>query len=238
MTTQSEKTVREIALENPASIRIFESLGIDYCCGGKQCLSEACASAQVPVERVLGLLATPQPAPEDDAAWNDAPLSQLTQHIVERHHEFVRRETPRIDSLLAKVISRHGPAHPELPRIKDVFAALAQELLAHMFKEEQVLFPEIEQLDAALREHRRLPRSPFGSIKRPIALMTADHENAGDLLRQLSDLTGGYQLPPGACPTYSGLYHALQDFERDLHLHIHLENNILFPRAIELEQRP
>ena len=235
MPTQSEQTVRDIALENPGSLRIFESLGIDYCCGAKRSLSEACDRARVPVDQVLGLLATSDAPAENEPAWNDAPLIRLTRHIVDRHHEFIRKETPRIDSLLSKVIGRHGPAHPELAHVKDVFAALAQELSAHLFKEENILFPYIEQLEAAAAEQRRAPRAPFGSVKRPIAMMTAEHDNAGEFLRQLRELTGGYQLPQGACLTYAALYQALEGFERDLHLHIHLENNILFPRAMALE---
>jgi regulator of cell morphogenesis and NO signaling len=236
MTASPERTVRDIALENPASLRVFESIGIDYCCGGKKSLAAACEQIQVPVDRVLSLLASSGEPAGDAGAWNHAPLSQLTRHIVDRHHGYVRQETPRIDSLLSKVISRHGTTQPHLSRLRDVFAALAQELTAHMFKEEQVLFPYIEQMEAAAQQKRRIPRAGFGSVKRPVAMMTAEHDLAGQFLAQLRELTNGYELPAGACLTFSGMYQALAEFERDLHLHIHLENNILFPRAIEMEQ--
>ncbi len=233
----AEQTVREIALDNPASVRVFESLGIDYCCGGKHSLRDACLRANVPEESVLKLLANLEKTRHEEAGeWTEAPFAELTAHIVNRHHDFVRKESPRLAALLEKVATRHGKAHPELAAIKDLFAAMAQELSIHMLKEEQVLFPYLNSMDTAVRNGKPAPPAFFGSVRNPIAHMLADHEDAGASLAQMSSLTGRYQLPPDACPSYTALYHGLEEFERDLHQHVHLENNILFPRALEMEK--
>ncbi len=238
MTPNANQTVREIAVENPATVRVFESFGIDYCCGGRQSLKDACVAASVPFEEVLQrLTAAPQAAgPEDLEHWRDATLDAITGHIVERHHSFVRRETPRLQGLFEKVRNRHDESHPELQAIERMFGAMTEELQAHMLKEEQILFPHMQRLEASVRESRPAPRPPFGTVANPIAMMMAEHDNAGELLKQMRSASHGYALPDGACPTYEALYRGLEEFEQDLHLHVHLENNILFPRAVELER--
>ena len=226
MTPLATQTVREIALANPASVRVFESLGIDYCCGGKLSLSDACHQANVSEESVLAALANPGfAAPDDTSPWIHASTEALTKHIVDRHHQYVRRETPRLLALLEKVISRHGATHPEVISIRDLFVALSQELATHMLKEEQVLFPRLNELEV-----------PADVLRQPIANMLADHDDAGALLARISALSGGYQPPTGACPTYVALYSGLAEFQSDLHQHVHLENNILFPRATGREK--
>jgi regulator of cell morphogenesis and NO signaling len=231
-------TVREIAINNPAAVRIFESLGIDYCCGGKRPLSEACERANVPLSEALRLLAelVPVPASPQEKAWSDATFRDLIDHIVTRHHGYVRQEGPRLETLLDKVVSRHGAAHPELLSLRQLFFALDQELVTHMFKEEHILFPFLQRMETAAREGAALPAACFDSVGTPIAKMLADHDDAGELLAKMRALSSNYQAPAGACPSYLGLYHGLQEFERDLHLHVHLENNILFPRALEMDQ--
>lgn len=238
MQTVTEKTVREIAIENPASVRVFESLGIDYCCGGNRSLSEACAQADVAIGCVLEQLAQAarDSQPSQSEEWRERPVRDLITHIVEKHHSFVRRETPRIDSLLAKVAAKHGPAHPEILQIEPLFTAIGQELATHMLKEEHVLFPYIEQMEQAARNGGARPSACFGSVQRPIANMVAEHDDAGALLARIRQLSSGYTAPSGACPTFVALYRGLEEFERDLHHHVHLENNILFPRAVEVEQ--
>lgn len=238
MQTATEKTVRDLALENPASIRVFESLGIDYCCGGKRSLSEACSRANLDLNRVVDLLekAARDSHVQESEGWNERPLSDLIAHIIDKHHTFVRQETPRIESLLTKVVAKHGPAHPELLQIEQLFTAIGQELSTHMLKEEQVLFPHIARMEQAALRGVPLPPAFFGSVRRPVANMLAEHDDAGALLSQIRELSGGFVPPAGACPTFLGLYRGLEEFERDLHHHVHLENNILFPRAIEMEQ--
>jgi len=238
MPTITEKTVREIALENPSSIRVFESLGIDYCCGGKRPLSDACSHAKVDFDRVLELLEAAKldvQAP-DTEGWKARPLAELIAHIVAKHHGYVRQETPRIQGLLTKVLGKHGPTHPEIVQIDELFSAISQELSTHMLKEEQVLFPYVERMEAALLAGQSVPAPFFGTVQRPIANMVAEHDDAGALLARIRALSNGYSAPQGACPTFVGLYQGLEEFERDLHHHVHLENNILFPRAIEMEQ--
>jgi regulator of cell morphogenesis and NO signaling len=237
MQTITEKTVREIALENPSSIRVFESLGIDYCCGGKRPLSDACSHAKVDFDRVIELLETAKLESQTPAGeWKDKPLGELTAYIAAKHHGYVRQETPRIHGLLTKVAAKHGPTHPEISMIDELFTALGQELSTHMLKEEQVLFPHIERMEQAVLAGSPAPAAFFGTVKRPIANMVAEHDDAGALLSQIRVLSNGYTAPAGACPTFLALYRGLEEFERDLHHHVHLENNILFPRSIEMEQ--
>ncbi len=238
MILNPNQTVREIAMENPAAVRVFESFGIDYCCGGRKSLQEACAAGGVPVERVLQSLSREAQTSRPQAAenWQDAPLSELTAHIVEKHHAFVKRETPRLQALLEKVRAAHGASRPELARIAESFHAMAYELRTHMFKEEQILFPYVQRLEAAAHEKGRRLRAPFGTVANPISAMMAEHDSAGEHLKRIRAASRNFTLPDDACPTYAALYAGLEEFERDLHLHVHLENNILFPRAVELER--
>lgn len=238
MQTITDKTVREIALENPASIRVFESLGIDYCCGGKRPLSEACSHAKVDIDHVVSLLERAKAgaiAPVVGEPDTQA-LSALTAQIVSKHHEYVRRESPRVQGLLIKVSGRHGAAHPEIAKIDELFTAISQELSTHMMKEEQILFPYIVRMEQAVLSGEAIPSAFFGTVQRPIANMVAEHEDAGALLAEIRELSNGFTVPAGACPTFVALYRGLEEFERDLHQHVHLENNVLFPRAIELER--
>ena len=238
MNNNADQAVREIVIGNAGSARVFESLGIDYCCGGQRTLRDACTRAGASLDGVLNLLARADQEPETPAtdSWAEAPLGGLIAHIVKKHHAFVRRETPRLEALLAKVVNKHGPAHRELSQIQDLFAATAQELATHMVKEEQILFPYIEKMEAAGGQREAFPPACFGSVEWPIARMIADHEDAGELLSRMRELSVGYAPPEGACASYQALYSGLDEFERDLHQHTHLENNILFPRAIELER--
>jgi regulator of cell morphogenesis and NO signaling len=238
MTPTIDQTVREIAVNNPATVRVFESLGIDYCCGGKRPLREACDRANVPVAQVLGLLADlkPESISSEQIRWADASLLELTEHIVARHHSYIRQEAPRLEMLLDKVVSRHGDAHKELFSIRDLYSAMSQELFAHLLKEEQVLFPFLQKIETAADAGTPLPSACFESIGVPIARMLADHDDAGELTARIRALSGNYEAPDGACPSYRGLYYGLKEFERDLHRHVHLENNILFPRALEMER--
>jgi len=234
MSVALETTVRDIALENPHAVRVFESFGIDYCCGGGHSLEEACRQANVDAEALREALR--RPADADDEAgrnWAAASLEELTDHIVSRHHTFVRRETARLTELLGKVKAKHMANHPELKPIDESFQALASELKLHMRKEEQVLFPMIGQLEEASREEDA-DTAAFAGIAFPIERMISEHEDAGEVLRSIRSQTGGFQAPADACPSFRALYQGLEEFERDLHRHIHLENNILFPRAARL----
>lgn len=230
MTINATKTIREIAVENPAATRVFERFGLDYCCGGHKPLAEACADAKLSMDDVVRSLEQATPAPATSRDWKAVSLTDLTNHIVDTHHAYVKSESPRIAALLAKVVRVHGENHPELLKVQESFLSLANELESHMMKEEQMLFPYIIQLDGGYAGQSR-----FGTVRNPIHMMMMEHDNAGTLLRQIREASADFAAPPDACVSYQTLYRALPEFEADLHQHIHLENNILFPRTIALE---
>lgn len=234
--TVTTQTVRDIALENPASVRVFEKYGIDYCCGGRMPLTEACANRNLNLDEVLASLEGATGLPPSQAPdWSRVTLARLAAHIVETHHAYVRRELPRLDELAAKVVRRHGDTRQELPEIQRMVSELGEELTAHLGKEEIVLFPYIAKLERYSSGEGPQPRNCFGSVAHPISMMTQEHDLAGSLMAEIRKLSGDYAPPAGACPTYRAFYAGLLEFEQDLHQHIHLENNILFPRAIALE---
>ncbi|HVO59590.1 MAG TPA: iron-sulfur cluster repair di-iron protein [Terriglobales bacterium] len=239
MSVVMTKTVRELTAENPGAARIFEKLGIDYCCGGNQLLQQACERAKLPIEQVLDSLEmAEQTARPADAVrdWNAEPLSELITHIKNTHHRFTREEVVRVSALLDKVCKVHGNNHPELWQIRTAFARLSQELTTHMMKEEMVLFPFITRLEEAVVENAPVLPAPFGTVQNPIAMMEHEHDSAGNALGAIRKASSDYSLPDDACFSYRSLYVALAAFESDLHQHIHLENNILFPRAIAMEK--
>jgi len=238
MTVAIEKTVRELALENASATRVFEKLGIDYCCGGNRSLREACQSANLKLDEVLDSLekaARETPATRRDEHWEAGPLASLIEHIQSTHHKYTREEIARLGPLFAKVCSAHGKNHPELLRVQEIFHGLAQELTAHMMKEEMILFPYITRMEAAIRANGSIPRAPFGSVQHPVSMMEHEHDSAGNALRAMNEATKGYSAAVDACVSYQTLYKALATFEADLQQHIHLENNILFPRAVAIE---
>jgi regulator of cell morphogenesis and NO signaling len=238
MTLTAEKTVRELAVENPAATRVFERLHIDYCCGGNRTLADACRAAGAPLDRVLTALdeaaAAPEPAVNRD--WQTEPLADLVAHIRDTHHVYTREAFARIPLLLDKVCSVHGGNHPELHGIRTTFAALVQELTTHMMKEEMVLFPYIVRMEEAVLADEPVLPPPFGTVRNPVAMMMREHDAAGDELREIREASNGYTAPPDGCITYQTVYRAMAEFEADLHQHIHLENNILFPRALNMER--
>lgn len=230
------KTVREIALDQPSSIRVFEKLGIDYCCGGRRPLAEACSASQLEMDAVLAALeaaeATPVPCNED---WTRQTFESLIAHIVSAHHAYVLRELPRLAALAQKVVARHGARLPELPLIETLLAELDGELRQHLAKEEQVLFPYLVELERAITNGVAKPHGCFGTVASPIAMMMREHDAAGEIVAEIRRLSHGFAPPADSCPTFRAFYDGLKEFELDLHQHIHLENNILFPRALELE---
>lgn len=228
------RSVRDFVLDKPASARVFETFGIDYCCGGAQTLAEACKAANHSIEEVTAALETCDVAsPEKD--WRSASLTELAQHIVDTHHAFTQAEITRLTGLIAKVVAVHGQNHPELSRVQMTFAGLAEELREHMRKEEDLLFPYIVQMEEAARIKRQPPEPMFGTVQNPVAVMIMEHEASGQALEKIRETTKNYAVPSDGCASYQALYQALPAFAADLHQHIHLENNILFPRAIELE---
>jgi regulator of cell morphogenesis and NO signaling len=234
------KTVRELAIEIPNATRIFEKMKIDYCCGGNKSLQEACESAGVKIADLELLF---EQAAESAAPLNglldfqNLSLTELIGHILARHHVYTKEEMSRLQPLIAKVIGAHGENHVELGQIGDVFQQLCADLTPHMAKEENVLFPYLEELEASFLQNSPAPFAPFGTVKNPVRMMMMEHDTVGDLLHELRALSADYAAPADGCISYQTLYQALEVFEKDLHQHIHLENNILFPRAVEMEDK-
>jgi regulator of cell morphogenesis and NO signaling len=233
-----EKTVRDLALEMPQATRVLEKLKIDYCCGGDKPLGEACATAGVEVanlERMLEEAGQAEVQGNGSLDFQQATLSELIGHILDKHHVYTKSEMARLEPLVDKVIGAHGENHPELRQIGEVFQTLCSDLKPHMFKEEEILFPYILEMERASQQNRPAPFAPFGTVNNPVRMMMMEHETVGEILRELRAFSSNYTVPADGCISYQTLYQALEAFEQDLHLHIHLENNILFPRAIELE---
>ena len=233
-----DKKVRDLALEMPQATRVLEKLKIDYCCGGDQPLGEACATAGIEVanlERMLEEAGQAEVQGNGALDFQQATLSELIGHILDKHHVYTKSEMTRLEPLIDKVIGAHGENHPELRQIGEVFQRLCADLKPHMFKEEQILFPYILEMERSSLQNRPAPFAPFGTVNNPVRMMMMEHETVGDILRELRALSSNYTVPADGCISYQTLYQALEAFEQDLHLHIHLENNILFPRAIELE---
>ena len=240
MILSSDKTVRDVVLELPQATRVFEKLKIDYCCGGDTPLGDACATAGVEVANLERMLAEAEQAEVEGKGAIDfqkATLSELIGYILDKHHVYTKEEMTRLEPLMAKVISVHGTNHPELQGMGGFFQELCADLKPHMFKEEHVLFPYLVEMERAVLQNEPAPLAPFGTVKNPVRMMMMEHETVGDLLRELRALSSNYTVPADGCVSYQTLYQALEAFEKDLHQHIHLENNLLFPRAVELEAK-
>lgn len=230
--------VAKVATRHPGTIRVFQKHGIDFCCGGGRPLSEACEEKGLSFDELQAELASAAAGPAgDERDWETAPLSELIDHIVLRYHDRLRDELPRLAAMAARVLMVHGEKHPEMLRgLVTTFTELRDELEAHTGKEEHALFPYVRELETVAAQGGVFPGSAFGSMATPVTQLEAEHQEAADALAELRRLTDGYQPPTGACTTFRGLFHGLAELESDLHHHVHLENNILFPRAIELEQ--
>jgi len=237
-------TVRELAGRYPQTRMIFERYGIDYCCGGGKCLAEAAqeSHAALPdlvrdIETALVARSTKTATAEKD--WYEAPLHELVDHILQVHHAYMKEALPRLTELMRNVVHAHGARHGTMLRqVQELYSALATELGSHLLKEEEVLFPSIVAAEAHRQERPEGPAAHIGSAGSLIGQMEGEHERAGAVLARIRKVTGGYVLPDDACPTFRALYEELEHLEEDLHQHIHLENNILFPRASTAESAP
>ncbi len=237
LTITTDTTVRDIVADDYRAAAVFQKHGIDFCCGGNQSLASACGASGADSTIVLGELAkldqvTDIPVPRFKT-WD---LGFLADYIEANHHAYVRGSVSTILQHTRKVATVHGERHPEVVQIARIFEEVAQELTHHMMKEEHMLFPCIREMAAQSRAGHALPPPPFGSIQNPIRMMEMEHESAGNGLQRIRELSGAYTPPADACTTYRVTYQELQEFERDLHQHVHLENNILFPKAIEMER--
>ena len=224
-------TLGDVVNAYPALARELERRGLDYCCGGRRTLEEACAAAGLDPEDVASRLAEAC-VPTDPAPWTTMNLVELVDHIEAVHHRYVWDELPRLDALLEKVVGVHGERHPELTAVAEVFAELRAEFEPHLIKEERVLFPMIREMAIA----QEPPTFHCGSVANPISMMMREHDAAGEILQRLRALTDDYRAPADGCVSYRRLFEGLEGLEVDTHFHIQKENNLLFPMVVQREQ--
>ena len=236
MVVTSETCVRDIVTQCPTAIPVLERLGIDYCCNGQHSLGEACTKRNLELEPVLKELGGcwQHSAVPVESEWMQAPLKKLADYIVQKHHVFTRQQLDLIDNLMGKVEQSHGATHPEVFKLGKTLAILGSEMRHHTECEETNLFPYIAAMGTDNRPD--LPAPAKGSLQMPITHMMTDHAQTGEELEEVRALTNNYTPPSDACTTWRALYRAIEDLEADLHQHIHLENNILFPRALKQQE--
>lgn len=230
------ETLGEIVSKDLRKATIFQKFGLDFCCGGKKNLEEACKEKGLDIGIVKQTLEDvskiESTLPSHD--FNNWSLSFLADYIINVHHAYVKQNSPLLSDLSLKVTNHHGKTNPELISINRIVEEIVAELKSHMKKEESILFPYIKRLEASIAEATARPLA-FNSVRQPISVMEHDHDIVGDLFRQMRSLSDNYMLPASACNSYALLYKKLEEFENDLHLHVHLENNILFPKAVKAE---
>lgn len=229
-------TIRDLVAGDYRTAAVFERHGLDFCCSGGRTIAQACREAAVDESAVLSeldaVLEAPAAGGVDYKSWD---ARTLVDHIVSRHHAYTREAIPPLLQHTQKIASVHGQRHPELVHIAGLFRRVADEMTDHMFKEERILFPFIAAIDDARASRRPLPSSPFGTVENPIGVMETEHKFVGDAMAEMRHLTNGFTPPDDACGTYRVTLQELDAFERDLHEHVHLENNVLFPKAVALE---
>jgi regulator of cell morphogenesis and NO signaling len=232
----TNRTVGELAVEIPNSIRIFEAWKIDYCSGGGTALGEACAAAGKTIDAFAAALDTLADVPDNTTRdWSFDTLGTIARDIVSTYHTYTRQELETIDPLARKVLGVHGHRRAELAEVVALIDAVRDDMLPHMLKEEQVLFPYVTEMEQAIENKRTAPTPFFGTVKNPVRKMMAEHDRVGELLATLRTVTSDYTLPEDACFSYRELYRRLGEFEERTHEHIHIENNLYFPRAVALE---
>jgi regulator of cell morphogenesis and NO signaling len=226
----TSRTVGEVAAEFPAAIRVFESWSIDYCCGGRTPLADACSAAGRTVDDFVAAVESSPVAPAAD--WKAASLAELASVVIDGYHRYTREELLTLRAIGDKVYGVHGQRHPELARVVALIADLTADMMPHMLKEEQVLFPYVTQLERGVA-----PTPFFGTVKNPVRMMMMEHDAVGEILAKLRAITSDYTLPGDACFSYTQLYRRLAELETKTHEHIHIENNVYFPRAVALEEQ-
>jgi regulator of cell morphogenesis and NO signaling len=239
MTISIDTTVGQLVAERPARSRIFQSLGIDFCCGGKKPLADACAAKGLDAATVAKMIEAAE-AHQGPGATAAGPivdasamtLAALCDNIERTHHAYLKAELPRLGAMWTRIAAVHGEHHPWAVEVRDVFRSLAEEMDAHMVKEERVLFPAVRAMDAG-----QACDNCFGTVVNPIRVMEHEHDNAGAALERMRGLSSNYTPPRGACNTFRAALDGLAQLEADMHQHVHKENNVLFPKAIELERQ-
>ncbi|GAB6283724.1 MAG: iron-sulfur cluster repair di-iron protein [Ignavibacterium sp.] len=232
----ADETLSEIVKKDFKTAPIFEKYNLDFCCGGNRTLKESCEKNNIDLFLIIDELNSIQNKNSFESLnFNNWELDFLSEYIINVHHSYVRNNIPLITSHSEKVVVKHSEHHPEVIKVKGIFDEVKMELLSHLNKEEQILFPYIKSLVTAKKMNTKV-QAQFGTIANPIRMMETEHENAGNAFHLIYRLTNNYTIPPDACNTFVLFYKELDAYEKDLHKHIHLENNILFPKAIELEK--
>ena len=234
---KENQIIGELVARDYRTASVFKKYSIDFCCQGNRTIEEACEKKNIDTKKVLeDLVAMMEAKSESTTDYQSWPLDLLADYIEKIHHSYVQEKTIEIQPYLDKICKVHGEHHPELLEIKEEFNASAGELAAHMKKEELILFPFIRKMTKAKLENTKVDAAHFGTVKNPIQMMMNEHTVEGNRFRKIEELSNNYTPPLDACNTYRVSFALLKEFEQDLHLHIHLENNILFPRAIEIEK--
>ena len=236
MLVQKENRIGDVVADNFRAAKVFEDFGLDFCCGGKKTIQQACSEKGINPDTVLTNLTGVNLPAVHSAHFNNWDLDFLIDYIITNHHSYVINETVTIEHHLQKVLSKHGENHPELHSVNNLFLSLKEELYIHMQKEEKMLFPYIKKMVLVQKNGLEFPHPPFGAVASPVSVMEAEHDSAGNLAKEIRKSANDYNPPSDACTTFRILYSELAGFESDLHVHIHLENNILFPKAVELEK--
>jgi regulator of cell morphogenesis and NO signaling len=231
-----DMTLGAIAARRPSAIAVFERLGLDYCCGGKRTLADACKAADLQPPAVLHAILASEGSTTlipRERPWTQATMTELADHIEQTHHAFVRDATVRLRAIMPRVTAAHSKSDPRLTRLAKVVDEFLADMADHMVREERVLFPWLRRLERP----SEIQGGPPWSVRRPIDCMVHDHEAAGAHLAEMRTLTDGFTPPPGACATYRSMLSTLAQLEQDTHIHVHKENNILFPAGIRAEER-
>ena len=237
MNIQENQVIGELVAKDYRTASVFKKYGIDFCCQGNRTIDEACKKKNIDSKSVVNDLdAVIQAQGDNTTDYKSWPLDLLADYIEKKHHRYVEEKSAEIKPYLDKICRVHGGRHPELFEINEHFNATAGELAKHMKKEELILFPYVRKLAKAKHKCSKVIAPPFGTVQNPIEAMMQEHTNEGDRFRKISALSNNYTPPQDACNTFAVTFALLKEFEQDLHLHIHLENNILFPKAIELEK--
>lgn len=230
--------VGELVAKDYQTASIFQTHGIDFCCNGNRSIKEVCRKSDITVDKLIEELDV---VLNGKVVFNNEiqslPIDELAEHIEKVHHSYVQKQIPVLTAFLEKLVKVHGGRHPELLEIREEFKLSSELLTMHMKKEELLLFPHIKKMVRAIKNNEKIGPAIFGTVLNPIETMKFEHETEGDRFRRIAELSNNYMPPEDACNTYRVAFNLLREFEEDLHLHIHLENNILFPKAIELEAK-
>ncbi len=237
MLVQKENKIGEIVARNFHAAQIFESFGLDFCCGGKKSISDACREKKLDPDNVITELSKMGEQSFNPQRFEEWDIDFLIDYIINNHHTYVIKAIPKILNHLQKVSSAHKEKHPEILLIQGTFRELSEELMNHLQKEEKMLFPYAKKLNLSFKNSLEIPMAPFGAVENPLRVLESEHESAGKMSALINKLSSNYTPPEDACGTFKVLYYELKEFENDLHTHVHLENNILFPKALEMENK-